>query len=85
MIDKKVAIIDGGGANIASLTIALARLGWEGRLTSTPDTISRASHVILPGVGAAEDAMNRLKQADRIELSAGRHQPVLGRCLGRQL
>jgi len=85
MIDKKVAIIDGGGANIASLTFALARLGWEGQLTSTPDTISRASHVILPGVGAAEDAMNRLKQADLIELIAGLRQPVLGICLGMQL
>ncbi len=85
MIDKKVAIIDGGGANIASLTFALARLGWEGQLTPTPDTISRASHVILPGVGAAEDAMNRLKQADLIELIAGLRQPVLGICLGMQL
>jgi glutamine amidotransferase len=85
MTDKMVAIIDGGGANIASLTFALARLGWDGQVTSCADTIRRASHVILPGVGAAADAMSRLKQADLVELITGLHQPVLGICLGMQL
>jgi glutamine amidotransferase len=85
MTDRNVAIIDGGGANIASLTFALARLGWAGQVTSVPDTIVRASHVILPGVGAAENAMNRLRQANLVELIGGLRQPVLGICLGMQL
>ena len=85
MTDRNVAIIDGGGANIASLTFALARLGWAGQVTSVPDTIVRASHVILPGVGAAENAMNRLRQANLVELISGLRQPVLGICLGMQL
>jgi glutamine amidotransferase len=85
MTDKTVAIIDGGGANIASLMFALGRLGWAGKLTDDPDTIADASHVILPGVGAAEDAMHRLKKANLIKLIGELRQPVLGICLGMQL
>ncbi len=80
-----VAIIDGGGANIASLQFALARLGARGELTVNPDMITRASHVILPGVGAAADSMARLKSAGLLELIPRLRQPVLGICLGMQL
>jgi glutamine amidotransferase len=85
MSDRNVAIIDGGGANIASLTFALERLGWTGEVTSSPETIKAASHVILPGVGAAADAMNRLRQRRLIELIGELRQPILGICLGMQL
>jgi glutamine amidotransferase len=80
-----VAIIDGGGANIASLKFALQRLGREGRLTVDPDQIAQASHIILPGVGAAEDAMRRLREHGLDRLIPGLQQPVLGICLGMQL
>jgi glutamine amidotransferase len=79
------AIIDGGGANIASLQFALARLGCEGTLTVDQDEIRRASHVILPGVGAARNAMNRLIQHDLVGCIRSLEQPVLGICLGLQL
>lgn len=82
---KKVAIIDGGGANIASLRFALERLGVDGELTADPRAIRSASHVILPGVGAARAAMDRLKQKGLDELIPGLTQPVLGICLGLQL
>ncbi|MDH3510318.1 MAG: imidazole glycerol phosphate synthase subunit HisH [Gammaproteobacteria bacterium] len=85
MNSKSVAIIDGGGANIASLTFALARCGYEALLTVDPQVIAAAGHVILPGVGAAEDSMNRLRAADLLELIPGLRQPVLGICLGMQL
>jgi glutamine amidotransferase len=85
MTDRQVAIIDGGGANIASLKFALARLGWAGQLTTDAEIIRGASHVILPGVGAAEDAMNRLATANLIELIKDLRQPLLGICLGMQL
>ena len=85
MTTKSVAIIDGGGANIASLKFALARCGYDAQLTVDPEIITTAGHVILPGVGAAEDSMSRLREADLLELIPGLRQPVLGICLGMQL
>ncbi len=85
MSSPTVAIIDGGGANIASLKFALARLGVTGQLTVDPEVIRNASHVILPGVGAAADSMRRLEKANLIELIPELRQPFLGICLGLQL
>ena len=81
----KVAVIDGGGANIASLMFALERQGARGTLTSDPCVIRHASHVVLPGVGAAADAMQRLHAAGIAQLIGELSQPVLGICLGMQL
>jgi glutamine amidotransferase len=82
---SSVAIVDGGGANIASLTFALERLGASGQLTVDPAVIRSASHVILPGVGAARSAMQRLQDTGLDTLIPGLTQPVLGICLGLQL
>jgi glutamine amidotransferase len=81
----RVAIIDSGGANIASLQFALARLGFAATLTRDAGTIRSASHVLLPGVGAAEDAMARLRGAGLDAVIPGLTQPVMGICLGMQL
>ena len=80
-----VAIIDSGGANIASLVFALQRLGCRASLTREADAIRRAARVILPGVGAAADAMARLEAAGLAPLNPALEQPVLGICLGMQL
>ncbi len=80
-----VAIIDSGGANIASLQFALDRLGYSARLTTAPDVIRSADRVILPGVGAAADAMQRLRDSSLVDVIRGLTQPVLGICLGMQL
>lgn len=80
-----VAIIDSGGANIASLTGALERLGVQHVLTTDPGVIREARHVILPGVGAAADAMRRLRRRGLDELIPSLVQPILGICLGMQL
>ena len=85
MTQKTVAIVDGGGANIASLQFALARLGVTGELTMDTTAIRSASHVILPGVGAARAAMDRLQQRGVADLIPRLTQPVLGICLGLQL
>lgn len=85
MSATRVAIIDCGGANIASLTNALDRLGVVGELTHDAGTIRNASHVILPGVGAAADAMQKLANHQLPEVIAKLSQPVLGICLGMQL
>ena len=80
-----VAIIDSGGANIASLLFALERLGYDASLTTDADTIRRAERVILPGVGAAADAMQRLRDHGLVDVIRDLQQPVLGICLGMQL
>lgn len=81
----QVAIIDSGGANIASLLAAFERLGISARLTADADIIRNARRVILPGVGAARDAMTRLHKADLVDVIPQLKQPVLGICLGMQL
>jgi glutamine amidotransferase len=78
-------IVDSGGANISSLRFALGRLGCHAPLTAEPALIRGASHVFLPGVGAAGDAMERLERAGLAELVRGLSRPVLGICLGMQL
>ena len=80
-----IAIIDSGGANIASLLYAFERLGQKAVLTMDSETIRGADRVILPGVGAARDAMDRLREHDLVDVIRGLEQPVLGICLGMQL
>ncbi len=80
-----VALVDCGGANIASLRFALARLGIEARFTRNAEEIEAARRVILPGVGAAGAGMNRLIDAGLERLIPRLKQPVLGICLGMQL
>lgn len=81
----RLAIIDSGGANIASLQFAVERLGLPSDLTTDPARLQEASHIILPGVGAAADCMARLRNASLIETIRGLRQPVLGICVGMQL
>lgn len=80
-----IAIIDSGGANIASLVYALQRLSTPAQLTTDRQTIERADKVILPGVGAARAAMDRLREHDLVDTIRNLSQPVLGICLGMQL
>ena len=80
-----IAIIDSGGANIASLLFAFERLGRNAELTTDAAVISSADRVLLPGVGAAKDAMDRLREAQLVDVIRGLTQPVLGICLGMQL
>jgi len=82
---SKIAIIDSGGANIASLLFAIERLGRSAELTTDAEIIRSADRVLLPGVGAAKDAMERLIDANLIDLIRDLEQPVLGICLGMQL
>jgi glutamine amidotransferase len=80
-----VAIIANGGANIASLRFALDRLGASSHLTADPAELRCAPRVILPGVGAAGDAMGRLRALGLTQVIPALTQPVLGICLGMQL
>ncbi len=80
-----VVIVGSGGANIASLQAALDRLDCAAKLTTDADAIRAAGHVILPGVGAAADAMRRLEELALDTVLPELTQPVLGICLGMQL
>jgi glutamine amidotransferase len=82
---RDVVIVANGGANIASLQFALERLEVTAALSADFGRIRAATHVILPGVGAAADAMARLKRDRLDELLPELRQPVLGICLGMQL
>lgn len=80
-----IAIIDSGGANIASLLYAFERLDCNALLTTDVTVIQSARRVILPGVGAAKDAMQRLRDHKLTDVIRNLTQPVLGICLGMQL
>ena len=84
-MSTRIAIVDSGGANIASLRFALARLGVAAELTVDAARIRTADRVLLPGVGAARDSMARLKEHGLVEVIRRLEQPVLGICLGMQL
>jgi glutamine amidotransferase len=81
----EAVIIDSGGANLASLQFALGRLGARTQVSSDAQTITSAPRVVLPGVGAAADAMQRLRSSGIAALLPRLKQPVLGICLGMQL
>jgi glutamine amidotransferase len=80
-----IAVVDSGGANIASVLHALRRLGVEPQFTADPEVIRDAERVILPGVGAAGRAMQVLKDHELGDVIRNLTQPVLGICLGMQL
>ncbi len=82
---SSVVLIDAGGTNIGSVCYALQRLGVEARLSHDPAAIRNASHVILPGVGAAGPGMQRLRDSGLDQVIRTLSQPVLGVCLGMQL
>ena len=84
-MSKKVAIVDSIGSNLASLIFALNRIGSSFEITDEIDVINKASHIILPGVGAAKNAMTKLKQRKLIDEISKLTKPTLGICLGMQI
>jgi imidazole glycerol-phosphate synthase subunit HisH len=85
MSTQDIVIVASGGANIASLQYALQRLHAASDVSADAARIQAATHVILPGVGAAADAMSRLRRAGLHEVIPQLTRPVLGICLGMQL
>ena len=80
-----IAVINYNMGNIRSLGNALDRLGAECILTSDPEVIRNASHVILPGVGNAAEAMENLRALNLPEVIWKLRRPVLGICVGMQV
>ncbi len=83
-----IAIIDYGAGNLRSVQKACEFVGSSAEITSNPDIIKKADHVILPGVGAFGDCMNNLNKSGLVGVIkdvASSSTPFLGICLGMQL
>ena len=82
-----IAIIDYDAGNIKSVENALLSQGIDNTVTSDPAVIRAADRVILPGVGAFGDAMNKLAERNLIDVvrEVAKEKPFLGICLGLQL
>ena len=84
-----ITIIDYGVGNPGALANMLEFVGFDSRITNEPSRIIDASHLVLPGVGAFDAAMIRLRNSQLIpsleEAVFERKVPLLGVCLGMQL
>ena len=83
-----IAIVDYGVGNLFSLKSSFAMIGADAVVSADPEVIAGADKIILPGVGAFEDAANKLRaggMADCVTECAKRGKPLLGICLGMQL
>lgn len=86
--DNKVAVVDYGLGNLFSLERALRHVGADPEITADEETLMGAAGIILPGVGAFKDGMQRLEQRALVNPMlkfAESGKPVLGVCLGMQL
>ena len=83
-----IAIIDYGVGNLFSLKSSLREIGAEAVVTSDEKVIAEADRIILPGVGAFEDAARKLREsgmAEVVKREAAAGKPMMGICLGMQL
>jgi glutamine amidotransferase len=83
-----IAVIDHGAGNLRSVANAIAKLGYRSRVTSNPGDILGAAAVILPGVGAAADAMHNLRKSGMdgvIRQLVSEQRPLFAVCVGMQV
>ena len=82
-----IAIVDYGVGNLFSLASSVRSLGLEVTITRNAADLRAADHILLPGVGAFADAMNKLTATGLVPVlkEETKHTPLLGICLGMQL
>ena len=83
-----IAIVDYGVGNLFSLNSSLELIGAESVVTGDPRVLRSADKILLPGVGAFEDAAKKLRDsglADLLKELAAGGKPLLGICLGMQM
>ena len=84
-----IVIIDCGVGNHQSVWNALKLLGYSATITSSPDAIAGASHLIFPGVGSFSEGMEGVSKRNLTPLLTEevlkKKKPILGICLGMQL
>jgi imidazole glycerol-phosphate synthase subunit HisH len=83
-----IAIIDYGMGNLRSVQKGFEKVGRQAVVTSDPAEVRKAEKIVLPGVGAFEDAIAELKRKELVRpvleaIDAGK--PFLGICLGLQM
>ena len=83
-----IVIVDYGMGNLRSVQKGFEKAGYDALITSDPTQVRQASKVVVPGVGAFEDAIAELRRRDLVRpileaIDAGK--PFLGICLGLQL
>ena len=83
-----VGIIDYGVGNLFSLRSSLAAIGQEVVVSNDPEILRKADHILLPGVGAFEDAVKKLRASGLDQMvyeSVKAGKPLMGICLGMQM
>jgi imidazole glycerol-phosphate synthase subunit HisH len=86
--NARIAIIDYGMGNLRSVQKAFENVGHPAIVTNDPEVVAKADKVVLPGVGAFEDAIAELRRRDLVRpvlaaIDSGK--PFLGICLGLQM
>lgn len=82
---SSIGIVNYGAGNIFSLTAALRRQKLDYGMVNSPEELENFDRIIIPGVGHAEKAMEKLKASGMIDSIMKLTKPVLGICLGMQL
>jgi len=83
-----IAVIDYGAGNLRSVANAIARLGYQPRITSAARDLLKAQAIILPGVGAAGNTMENLRNlglVDPLKKLIADNRPFFGVCIGLQV
>ena len=83
-----VVILDYGMGNLRSVQKAFEKIGTAAGITSDPERVRRAEKVVLPGVGAFQDAIAKLREsglADAVTEHIQTGRPFLGICLGMHM
>ena len=83
-----VGIIDYGVGNLFSLQSSFKAIGQQVEVSADPEVLRKADHILLPGVGAFEDAVRKLRATSMDEMvyeAAKSGKPLMGICLGMQM
>lgn len=83
-----VGIIDYGVGNLFSLQSSFSAIGQEVIVSADPEVLRKADHILLPGVGAFEDAVRKLRATHMDEMvyeAVRAGKPLMGICLGMQM
>lgn len=86
--DEMIAVIDYGVGNLFSLTASLKHVGADAIVTGKAEDLEAADKIILPGVGAFEDAIAKLRATglvSTLDEQVAKGKPLMGICLGMQL
>ena len=83
--NNSIGIVNYGAGNIFSLTAALERQHIPYEMVNTEADLEKHSHIIIPGVGHAGAAMQKLQQTGLVAAIKALKKPVLGICVGMQL